>query len=168
MKPCKISAHSDKHSKAIFLRGIRVVRMNWNFVRVHKLKNQRDAKNSYFYLDKQKCFIPKKILSVPCTMDSSFFNRWRLDVLTFLIKGFDFHNFFLEVRNNPYEFLFINSWSAANRRNGQIFYVLLIVVLFSANGWRLDVLTFLIKGFQCLQYLLRSQRMSKAPKGHVY
>ena len=42
-----------------------------------------------FFLDKQKSFIPKKILSVPCTMDSSFLaNRWRLDVLTFLIKGF--------------------------------------------------------------------------------
>ena len=28
-----------------------------------------------FYLDKQKSFIPKKILSVPCTMNSSFFSQ---------------------------------------------------------------------------------------------
>ena len=32
-------------------------------------------KISDFYLDKQKSFIPKKILSVPCTMDSSFFRQ---------------------------------------------------------------------------------------------
>ena len=32
-------------------------------------------KISAFYLDKQKSFIPKKILSVPCTMDSSFFSQ---------------------------------------------------------------------------------------------
>ena len=32
-------------------------------------------KVSDFYLDKQKSFIPKKILSVPCTMDSSLFSQ---------------------------------------------------------------------------------------------
>ena len=41
----------------------------------------------------QKSFIPKKILSVPCTMYIPWIalfsaNTWRLDVLTFLIKGF--------------------------------------------------------------------------------
>ena len=44
-------------------------------------------KISAFYLDKQKCFIPKK--NIKCTMYHDFSaNRWRLDVLTFLIKGF--------------------------------------------------------------------------------
>ena len=46
-------------------------------------------KISDFYLDKQKSFIPKKILSVPWIALFSA-NRWRLDVLTFLIKGFGF------------------------------------------------------------------------------
>ena len=32
-------------------------------------------KISDFYFDKQKSFIPKKILSVPCTMDSTFFSQ---------------------------------------------------------------------------------------------
>ena len=49
-------------------------------------------KISDFYLDKQKFFVPKKILSVTCTMESFFSaNRWRLDVLTFLVKGFAFY-----------------------------------------------------------------------------
>ena len=48
---------------------------------------------SDFYLDIQKSFIPKKILGVPCTMYISWIalfsaNTWRLDVLTFFIKGF--------------------------------------------------------------------------------
>ena len=47
-----------------FSTGIKVVRMSWNFVRFHKEQNLIDAKS----------FIPKKILSVPCTMDSSFFS----------------------------------------------------------------------------------------------
>ena len=55
--------------------------MTWNFVRFQEIRNQRDAKISDFYLDKQKSFIPKKILSVPCIMDSSFFSQqmapWR-------------------------------------------------------------------------------------------
>ena len=45
-------------------------------------------KISDLYLDKQKSFIPKKILSVWIALFSA--NRWRLDVLTFLIKGFGF------------------------------------------------------------------------------
>ena len=32
-------------------------------------------KISAFYLDKQKSFIPKKKLSVPCTMNSSYFSQ---------------------------------------------------------------------------------------------
>ena len=42
-------------------------------------------KFSDFYLDKQKSFIPKK--NIPWIALFSA-NRWRLDVLTFLIKGF--------------------------------------------------------------------------------
>ena len=39
-----------------------------------------------FYLNKQKRFIPKKIWSVPCTMDSSFFSQQMLYCLaTFLV-----------------------------------------------------------------------------------
>ena len=46
-------------------------------------------KISDFYLDKQKSFIPKKNI----TLDSIFSaKRWCLDVLTFLIKGFDESN----------------------------------------------------------------------------
>ena len=48
VKPCKISAHSDKHSDDIFLWGIRVVQMNWNFVRFHEIINQRDAEHFRF------------------------------------------------------------------------------------------------------------------------
>ena len=45
-------------------------------------------KISEFYLDKRKSFIPK--INTKCTMYIALFsaNRWRLDVLTFLIKGF--------------------------------------------------------------------------------
>ena len=40
----------------------------------------------------KKCFFLKQILSVTCTMESFFSaNRWRLGVLTFLIKGFAFY-----------------------------------------------------------------------------
>ena len=46
-------------------------------------------KFSDLYLDEQKSFIPKKILSVLWITLSSA-NRWRLDVLTFLIKGFGY------------------------------------------------------------------------------
>ena len=48
MKPCKILAHSDKHSDNIFLWWIKVVWMSWNFVRFHKIKNQKDAENFRF------------------------------------------------------------------------------------------------------------------------
>ena len=47
-------------------------------------------KISDFYLDKQKSFIPKKyyVYHVPWIALSSA-NRWRLDILTFLVKGFE-------------------------------------------------------------------------------
>ena len=65
MKPCKISAHSDD----IFLWGVRVIWMSWNFVRFHETMQ----KISDFYLDKQYFL---KLLSIPCsTMDSSFFGQ---------------------------------------------------------------------------------------------
>ena len=48
VKPCKISAHSDKHSDNILLWGIQVVQMSWNFVRFHEMINQRDAENFRF------------------------------------------------------------------------------------------------------------------------
>ena len=45
---------------------------------------------SDFYLDKPKSFIPKKILKYHVPWIALFLaNRWRLDVLTFRIKGFD-------------------------------------------------------------------------------
>ena len=45
VKPCKIPAHSDKHSDDNFLEGIKVVRMSWNFVRFQEILNQKEAKN---------------------------------------------------------------------------------------------------------------------------
>ena len=45
-------------------------------------------KISDFYLDKQKSFIPKKNMYTPWIALFSA-KRWRHDVLTFLIKGFD-------------------------------------------------------------------------------
>ena len=55
-------------------------------------------KISDFYLDKQKGFIPKKISSVPWIALFSA-NRWRLDIQTFLIKGFD-ANLYVVVRDD--------------------------------------------------------------------
>ena len=52
------------------------------FCEVSRNVFKETKKISDFYLDKQKCFIPKKTLSVPCTIDSSTAKRWRLDVLT--------------------------------------------------------------------------------------
>ncbi len=46
-------------------------------------------KNSTFYVDKQKSFIPKKYEMYQVSMAvHSETNRWPLDVLTFLIHGF--------------------------------------------------------------------------------
>ena len=65
---------------------------------------------SDLYLDKQKSFIPKK--NIKCTMYHAwraFFsaNRWRLDVLTFLIKGFDLFNKKVAKgdTSDPYDFI---------------------------------------------------------------
>ena len=73
------------------LMGIKIAQIRWNLVRFHAFINQRDAKISDFYLDKQKSFIPKKILSLPCAMDSTFFSQQMAPwyVLTFLINGFE-------------------------------------------------------------------------------
>ena len=89
MKPCKISAHSDKHSDNIFLWGKKVVRMSWNFVRFHEIINQRDAENFIFLSWQKKVLFLKKyqVYHVPLVALFSA-NRWRLDVLTLLIKGF--------------------------------------------------------------------------------
>ena len=46
MKPCKISAHSDKHLDNI--QGIKVAQMSWNFVSSHEMINERDAENFRF------------------------------------------------------------------------------------------------------------------------
>ena len=76
MKPCKITAHSDKHSDDIFLRKIRVVRMTWNFVRF-----SRKRKSKICWKFQISILTNKKVLSVPCTMDSCFFSQqmapWR-------------------------------------------------------------------------------------------
>ena len=81
MKPCKISAHSDKHSDNIFLWGVKVIWMSWNFFRFHKITNQRDAENFKFLCWQTKKFHSLKIWSVPGTMNSSFFSQqmapWR-------------------------------------------------------------------------------------------
>ena len=60
-------------------------------------------KISDFYLDKQKSFIPK--MNIMCTKDLDVYhvpwialfsaNRWRLDVLTFHIKGFGVYDCYL-------------------------------------------------------------------------
>ena len=47
---------------------------SWNFVRFNEIINQRDAKNVRFLSWQTKKFYSWKILSVPCTMDSSFFS----------------------------------------------------------------------------------------------
>ena len=56
-------------------------------------------KISAFYLDKQKSFIPKKkfeVYHVPWIALISA-KRWRLDVLTFLIHGFEYvHTYTVE------------------------------------------------------------------------
>ena len=78
VKPLKISAHSEKHSDDIFLRGIRVVRIRnelkfWEVLRNNKSK--RCWKFQISILTNKKVLFLKKIWSVPCTMDSSFFSQ---------------------------------------------------------------------------------------------
>ena len=48
--------------------------MSWNFVRFHEIINQRDANNFWFLCWETKKFHSKP-LSVPYTMDSSFFSQ---------------------------------------------------------------------------------------------
>ena len=94
VKPLKKLADSEL---VIFLRGIKVVRMSWNFESFHEII--RDAENFSFPSWQTKKFYVflKKILSVPCTIDNSLFSpqmRWCLDVPTFFIKGFGFGNIY--------------------------------------------------------------------------
>ena len=65
--------YSEKHSDNIFLQGIRVVQMSWDFVRFHEIINQREDVKKF--LTNKKVLFLKKILSVPCTMDISFFSQ---------------------------------------------------------------------------------------------
>ena len=57
--------------------------MSWNFVRFHEILNQTDAENFSFLSWKTK--------NKKCTKSTGLFStkRWPLDVLTFLIHGFD-------------------------------------------------------------------------------
>ena len=65
MKPCKITAHSDKHSDDIFLQGIRVVQMCCNFVTFYEIINKRDAKKFQISIltNKKVLFLKKYELS---------------------------------------------------------------------------------------------------------
>ena len=48
-----------------------------------------DLKFQISILTNKKVLFLKKILSIPCTIDSSFFSpQIDIDILTFLIKGF--------------------------------------------------------------------------------
>jgi hypothetical protein len=55
--------------------------MSWNFVRFHEITNQSCWKFQISILTNKKVLFLKKISSVPCTMDSSFFRQkmatWR-------------------------------------------------------------------------------------------
>ena len=62
-------------SHNILLWGLKVVRMSWNFVSFHKMIYQRDFRFQISILTNKKVLFLKKILSVPCTMDSSFFSQ---------------------------------------------------------------------------------------------
>ena len=44
----------------INLKWVKVVRMIWNFVRIHETFHPNNAKMTAFYIDKQKSFVPKK------------------------------------------------------------------------------------------------------------
>ena len=74
VKPLKILTRSDKHSDDIFLRRIKVDWMSWTFERFHKIINQRFWNFQISILTNKKILFLKKILSAPCTMDSSFFS----------------------------------------------------------------------------------------------
>ena len=77
-------------------------------MRFHEIKEM--LKISDFYLGKQKSFIPKKILSVPYTMNNYFpANRWPLDVLTFLIHDFDIPISFLRAILRLHTLLFLDT-----------------------------------------------------------
>ena len=73
----------------LFLWGVKVVWMNWNFVIFHGIKNQRDAINfRLLYWQKKSCYSKKNWVYHAPWIALFSANRWRLDVLTFLLKGF--------------------------------------------------------------------------------
>ena len=93
---------------------------------------------SDFYLDKQKSFIPKKneVYHVPWIALNSA-QRWRLDVLTFLIHGFG---------------LACHRFSQKNERTNLVFFAFMLFMaknkqirsfLFWENLWRANLLSVL-------------------------
>ena len=74
MKPFKISAHSDKHSDNVLLLGIREYELKFCEVSRNN-KSKRCWKFQISIWTNKKVVFLKKILSVPCTMDSSFFSQ---------------------------------------------------------------------------------------------
>ena len=64
--------------------------MSGNFVRFHKILNQRDAKNFSFVSGQTKNFDPEKNMSQAKSLNRIVLlaaNRWPYRVLTFLIHG---------------------------------------------------------------------------------
>ena len=87
-QPRKISARSDNIQTTVF--SIKDVWMSWNFVRFLS-----------FLTDKKVLFL-KKIKSIASLQDSSsFYRQMPLDVLTFLIHGFDLGIILIQL--NKYE-----------------------------------------------------------------
>ena len=70
---------------------IKIFWMSWNFARIHKIFNQRDAE-SFSFLSWKKSFIPKKKSNLGRSLylgqESS--NRWRFAVPIFR-EGFGYH-----------------------------------------------------------------------------
>ena len=82
MKPCKISAHSDKHLDDIF---VWVIKSCPNKLKSCEVSRNGELKRCWKFqlstLTNKKVLFLKKIWSVPCTMDSSYFSpkmaTWR-------------------------------------------------------------------------------------------
>ena len=81
MKPCKISAHSDKHLDDIF-----VIMSNKELSKLAEIvlrfiESKKCWKFQLSILTNKKVLFLKKIWSVPCTIDSSYFSQkmatWR-------------------------------------------------------------------------------------------
>ena len=96
MKPWKISAHSDKHSGDIFFTGDKSCELKFSEVSgndskiKHSIMKSKRCWNfqSSILTNKKVLFLKKyEVYHVPWIALFSA-NRWYLDVLTFLIKGF--------------------------------------------------------------------------------